>query len=198
MIEIKNEYFIAEGIFQKCYKHPSNHDLCIKISKVNIETTRLANEIKYCKKISKKTIKKNNYQFFSKFHGTVETNLGVGYIFDLIKDETTQDISKTLEYYLLHQDPEISDEMLNTGFDRLVQLMVDYKVIANDIRAKNICCRILKDKTIELIHIDGLGHRDFIPLVNWSSYFAKKKIERRLLKYSLHDLDVQRNYLKSL
>lgn len=198
MIKIENDHFIAEGSFQKCYKHPSNHDLCIKISKQNIETTRLANEIKYCKKVSKKRINKNNHQFFSKYHGTVETNLGTGYVFDLIKDETTQDISKTLEYYLLYPDPAISDKILNTEFERLIQLMIKYKIIANDIRAKNICCKILKDKTIELIHIDGLGHRDFIPLVDWFSYFAKKKIERRLLLFNLYDLDVQRNYLKTL
>ena len=198
MIKIGNEHFIAEGEYQKCYRHPSNQNLCVKISKKNIETSRLAYEIKYCKKISKIKIKKKDYHFFSTFHGTVETNLGKGYVFDLIKDETNQEISKTLEYYLLNQSAIISDQMLKVSFERLIQLMGKYKIIANDIRAKNICCKILEDNTIELIHIDGLGHRDFIPLVNWFSYFAKKKIERRLLRFDLHDLDVQRDYLISL
>ncbi|GAA3658182.1 YrbL family protein [Flavivirga jejuensis] len=197
MIKILDEHFIAEGTYQKCYRHPSNQNLCIKISKQNIEISRLAYEIKYCEKISKKKIKKKDYQFFSIFHGTVETNLGKGYVFDLIKDETNQEISKTLEYYLLNPNPAISDQTLKIAFERLIQLMAKYKIIANDIRAKNICCKILKNKTIELIHIDGLGHRDFIPLVNWFSYFAKKKIERRLLRFDLYDLDVHRNYLKS-
>ena len=59
-------------------------------------------------------------------------------------------------------------------------------------------CKILKDNTIQLIHIDGVGHRDFIPLVNWFSFFAKKKIKRRLIRFNLHDLDIQRDYLKEL
>ena len=198
MITIESKHLVAEGVYQKCFRHPSDDNLCIKISKKDIETSRVAYEVEYCEKISKKRIKKEDYQFFSKFHGTVETNLGKGYVFDLIKDETTQEVSKTLEYYLLHPDPEISDKTLKIVYERLIQLMVKYKIIANDIRSKNICCKILEDKTIELIHVDGLGHRDFLPLVDWFSYFAKKKIERRLVKFHLHDLDVQRDYLKTL
>lgn len=197
-IKIKNDDFIAEGVYQKCYKHPDNDDLCVKISKQNIEETRVSYEINYWKKISKKKIKKNDYQFFSKYHGTIETNLGTGHVFDLIKNETTNETSKTLAYYLLNPTQEISDELLKAEFKKLIQFMVKYKVIANDIRAKNICCKILKNKTIQLIHVDGVGHRDFIPLVDWFSCLAKKKIERRLIKFNLHDLDIHRNHLKEM
>lgn len=137
-------------------------------------------------------------QVFSKYHGTIKTNLGIGYVFDLIKDETNGEVSKTLEYYLLNPTDGISDKMLKDEFNRLIQMMIKYKVIANDIRSKNICCKILKDGAIQLIHIDGVGHRDFIPLVNWSSFLAKKKIERRLIRFNLHDLDIQRDYLREL
>ena len=198
IIKISNDDFIGEGVYQKCYRHPYDHNLCIKISKQEIEKTRLANEINYWKKISNKVIKKNDYQFFIKYHGALETSLGIGYVYDLIKDETNDEVSKTLEYYLLNSTDGISDEMLKDGFKNLIQLMVKYKIIANDIRSKNICCRILKDRTIQLIHIDGLGHRDFIPLVNYFRFFAKKKIERRLIRFNLHDLDIHRDYLKEL
>jgi len=114
----------------------------------------------------------------------------------LIKDEMTNEFSKTLEYYLLYPDPLVSDEKLKIAFEILINLMVKYKIIANDISAKNICCKILKNGNIELIHIDGLGRRNFIPLVNWFSSFFKKKIERRLICYKLYDLDVYRESLK--
>ena len=198
IIEIKNEDFIGEGVYQKCYMHPDNDSLCVKISKQDIETTRLSNEINYWKKISKIKIKKNDYQFFSKYRGTLKTNLGTGYVFDLIKNETTNQVSKTLEYYLLNPTDEVSDEMLKSEFKQLIGFMIKYKIIANDIRAKNICCKILKNKTIQLIHVDGVGHRDFIPLVDWFSCLAKKKIERRLVKFNLHDLDIHRNHLIEL
>jgi len=197
MINIANEHFIGEGTFQKCYKHPNNKDLCIKISKDNIKDTRLGNELKYHKRISKKKIKKKDYYFFTKYYGEIETNLGTGYVFDLVKDEITNTPSKTLGHYIFNPIPEISNELLNTEFKKLIQFMIKYKVVANDIGAKNICCRILKNKTVELILVDGLGHRNFIPLVDWSSYFAKKKIERRLRKIDFTNLDLNGNHLKN-
>ena len=84
------------------------------------------------------------------------------------------------------------------AFEHLKRLMIKHRIIASDIRSKNICCKILKDESIQMIIVDGVGHRDFIPIVDWSSYFAKKKIERRLIKHDLHDLDAQRAFLKSL
>lgn len=198
MIEIKDKHFIAEGVYQKCYLHPENENLCIKISKQELSTSRLLYEINYFKKISKKNWKKFDYPFFTKYHGQVDTNLGTGFVYDFITDETTGEISKTMEHYLLNPDPKVTDDMLRNAFERLKGLMIKHRVIANDIRSKNICCKILKDESIQMIIVDGVGHRDFIPIVEWSSFFAKKKIERRLIKHDLHDIEVQRTFLKSL
>ncbi len=198
MITIEDEHFMAEGVYQKCYRHPDNDALCIKISKQNLETSRLLYEINYFKKISKKNWKRFEYPFFTKYHGEVETNLGTGFVYDLITDETTGEISKTMEYYILNPTPKISDEILRDGFDRLVRMMIKHRVIANDIRSKNICCKILKDDSIQMIIIDGVGHRDFIPIVEWSSFFAKKKIMRRLIKHDLHSIEAQRTHLENL
>jgi len=198
MIEVKDKHFIAEGVYQMCYIHPENEKLCIKFSKQELSTSRLLYEINYFKKISKKNWKRFEYPFFTKYHGEIETNFGTGYVYDFITDETTGTISKTMEHYLLHPDPKVTDDMLRKAFERLKRLMIKHRVIANDIRSKNICCKILKDGSIQMIIVDGVGHRDFIPIVEWSSYFAKKKIERRLIKHDLHDIEAQRAFLKSL
>ena len=63
-IKITNNDFIEEGVYQKCYRHPGNNNLCIKIRKQEIEKTRLANEINYSEKISKKKYRKVIINFF--------------------------------------------------------------------------------------------------------------------------------------
>ena len=196
MIELKESDFIAEGKYQKCYKHPLDKNLCVKISKYNVTETRLASELNYSKKISQRDSSKFDYPFFSHYYGEKTTNFGTGYVHQLIRDETTSKISKTLEYYLLTTNCILSDEILSIAFERLKLQMIKHKVIANNIRSKNICCKILKDNSVQLILVDGLGHRDFLPLVDWFSFFAKKKIERHLLKWKLHDIKEQREYLK--
>lgn len=195
VVQLNSQDLIGEGVYQKCYTHPAMVNLCIKIEKPSAPDTRLINEIKHWKRISKKRIDANDSLFFSKYYGTVETNLGIGHIYDLIVDEHTHEVSRTLEHYLLTPTEGINDDMLKIGWNRLLQLMVKYKVIANDLRAKNICCKRLHDKGVELVLIDGVGHRDFIPLVNHIQFLARRKIERRLIKHKLVHLEVHRNFL---
>jgi hypothetical protein len=64
-----------------------------------------------------------------------------------------------------------------------------------DLSPDNICCRILKDNKLEFIAIDGVnGHRDFFPLVDYCHYFAKKKIQRWLLKSHFTSIKTIRKY----
>lgn len=198
MIEIKDSHYIAEGLARKVYYHPDNNDLCIKIGKPEIEEEHLYKEIKYYHKIKNKDTSKFDYPFYVKYHGEVDTNLGTGFVYDLIKDETTQNISLTLRHYLEMDDAPFSDEQFIEGLNRLKSEMIKHKVFVGDLRARNICVKILKDKSIELIVIDGIGHRDFFPLADWFEHYAKKKVERRFLKANLHSLEAQRNLIKQM
>ncbi len=67
--------------------------------------------------------------------------------------------------------------------------------IIRDLMGKNICCKILKNKSIELIIIDGVGHRDFIPLVEWFHFFTKRKINKIFYKNKLNSMDEHRDWL---
>lgn len=198
MIEIKEEHYIAEGLARKVYYHPDNTDLCIKIGKPEIEIDHLYKEIKYYNKIKNKDTSKFGYPFYVAYHGEVETNLGTGFVYDLIKDETTGNISLTLRHYLEMENTPYSDEVLVAGLNRLKSEMIRHKIFVGDLRARNICCKILKNKDLQLIVIDGIGHRDFFPLADWFHYFAKKKVERRFLKGNLHSLEAQRGLIKRM
>lgn len=198
MIHIKDEHYISEGLARQVYFHPENHDLCIKIGKPEVEVDHLYKEIKYYQKIKNKPNSKFEYPFYAKYHGEVETNLGTGFVYDLVKDESTQNISLTLRHYLEMEDSPISDETFMIELERLKQQMIVHKVFVADLRARNICCKIFKDNSVRLIVIDGIGHRDFFPLADYFSYYAKQKVERRFLKAHLNSLDDQRAYIKRL
>jgi len=195
MIIIKEEDFIGEGGFQKCYAHPNDKNFCIKVITKDINTTRLGYEIKYIKKISKRSFNKIEYPFFSKYYKKIETNIGTGYIYDLVRDEDTGEVSKTMADYLLDETPKFSDETLQQAFDKLLTLMIKHRVIANDLYSNNICCKVLKNGTIEMILIDGLGHKDLIPFAEWFRFLTKQKVERRVLRDHLKDFTKQREML---
>jgi len=198
MLEIREQDYISEGQARKVYQHPQENELCIKIGKPEIEENHLYKEIKYYKKIRHKNTGKFGYQFYSQFLGEIKTNLGTGFIYQLVKDETTNEISLTLRHYLEMDTSPVSDSAIQKGLLRLKEEMIKHKVFVGDLRARNICVKRLKNGGIELVVIDGLGHRDFFPFADWFTYFAKKKVNRRFYKANLNSLEAQRNLLKSL
>ncbi len=191
----KERDYIAEGMYQICYKHPENKDVCIKISKPNAIIQRVEKELKYYKQLNRRRGLKHKDLFYAKYLNTVATNLGPGFSFDFIIDEVSGEVSNTLEYYLLHPDPELSIEILQKEYENLIDTLITHKVMAVDLWARNICCQLMNDGTVNLIIIDGLGHRDFFPLVDWFSYFTKKKLYRRMRKNHMSTLKDQLIYL---
>ncbi len=196
MMIIKDEHYISEGLARKCYYHPDNNNLCVKIGKPDVEVLHLYKEINYFKKIKNKDTSRFDYQFYAEYHGEVETNLGTGFVYSLVKDETSQDISLTLRHYLEMKEAPFKDDIFVKALDRLKLQMIKHKVFVGDLRARNICCKILADNSLELIVVDGLGHRDFLPFADWFTFFAKKKVERRFLRSNMHSLSAQRDLIK--
>jgi hypothetical protein len=194
MIQIEEKHYIGKGGLQKCYIHPDNDNICLKIKiKKHNKIPRVNREIKYYKKIQKKF----EIPFIAKYYGEKTTNLGIASVYDLIKDETTNKISLTLYDYLKMDNSPFPDELFISELEKLKRKMIKYKIFARDLMGKNICCKILKNNSIELIIVDGVGHRDFIPLVEWFHIFAKRKINKIFLKKKLYSMDEHRNWLSS-
>jgi len=196
MIELKEAHYISQGGFQKCYFHPENEALCIKVKKnEDHEDARVDRELNYYKKIQKK---KNPLRFLAKYHGEINTNLGLGYVFDLIRDETSKLVSLTLYDYLKMETSPFSDTDFLQELNKIKKELIENKIVARDIKAKNLCCRIAKDNSLELVLIDGIGHRDFIPVVDWLTFFSRKKTNRIFHKKKLNSIRDQRQFLESL
>ncbi len=196
MIQLSESDYLAEGLARTCYFHPEDENLCIKIGKPNVEVSHLYKEINYYKKINKKDTSKFDYPFYAMYHGSIETNLGEGFVYDLVRDETSQEVSKTLLDYIRMKDSPIDDSVFDTSLKKLQDQMIKYKVFASDLRPRNLCCKILKDGSVEMIIVDGIGHRDFLPLGDWFHCFAKQKVERRFQKIALSSVLDHRQMLR--
>lgn len=195
MIKIKETDYIGKGNFQKCYMHPENKNLCIKIKiDENCKNIRVERELLYYEKIQSKKLKKIDYSFFAKYHGAVKTNLGEGFIYELIRDEVTNKVSKTLFDYLEMKNSPISDKVFVSELKKLKRAMIANDIIARDLTGKNICCKILSNNTIQLIIIDGIGHNEFFPFVDWFSFAAKIKINRVYKKKKLNSMQEHRKF----
>ena len=196
MLTLSKDHYIGEGEIRYCYYHPDKDNLCIKIPRDQTSRDYTLKEIKYFKKLSKRNKDKYDYNFYSDFKGEELTNFGLGQKFDLIRDYNSNEVSKTLEYYLLHSN-KISDKKIELGLIKLKHMMIKHRVFTRDLRSRNICCRITNDKNdIELVIVDGIGHRDFFPLADYFEFFSKQKVNRTYLKWKFQNLHEQREFLK--
>lgn len=192
MIQLSKDQYLAEGLARTCFFHPNDTSLCIKVGKPEVDRSHLYKEINYYKKIGKKDVTKFDYHFYAEYHGTIETNLGEGFVYDLVRDETTGNVSKTLRHYMTIDNSPISDTVLNEALQRLKSQMITHKVFASDLKPRNICCKILNDHSIEMVIVDGIGHRDFLPFGDWFGVFAKRKVERRFKKNAMRSINEHR------
>lgn len=130
MLNLNEGHYIGEGEIRFCYYHPDNQNLCVKIPRKNTTRNYTLKEIKYFNKLSKRNNKYTN-KFYSDFQGEELTNLGLGQKFDLIRDYSSNEVSKTLEYYLLHSN-KISDYKLESALIALKKMMIKYRVFTRD------------------------------------------------------------------
>ncbi len=174
MISIEKLTLVGKGLHRECYRHPNDVTLCIKIL-TTTDLSEIKREQKYYRKLIQKGI---SWDMIPKFHGEINTSLGVGYIFDLISDHTGE-VSRTLEYYLTNNKSETHSKVLKNALYELKDYLLQQRIITMTLKPKNICCKKNINGDVKLFIVDNLGNSDFIPICNYSSYLAKKKILRK-------------------
>jgi len=152
MILLKNEDFIAKGTNRSCYLHPSDDSKCIKITHSN-DYSESKKEIFYYLFLQNQNISWNH---LTKYYGFVDTNLGKGEVFDLIRDYDGN-ISKTLSSYL--QTPSKTKSIHNpiVLLQKLKSYCLKNNIIVKDLNTKNILYQKLDKDHGKLVLIDGLS-----------------------------------------
>ena len=99
MINIDSSTLVGKGLHRECYVHPEDPSLCIKIV-VAGDSSESQREQKYYRLLQKRN---TSWEILARFYGVVDTNLGCGAVFDLIRNYDGE-CSKTLEHYLASSD----------------------------------------------------------------------------------------------
>jgi len=111
----------------------------------------------------------------------IETNRGIGGVFDLVRDDDGQ-VSRTLGECL--RDGTVARErpLWEKSLDQFLGRLMETGVILRDLNPGNLSARRRADGSIQLVAIDGIGHRDFIPLCDHCLWIARRKQARQIAK----------------
>lgn len=176
---LPEENYLGRGAHRKCYIHPTEPQKCIKVNYnvgADIETNR---EIKYYKHLTERNI---TWDSLSRYYGTVETNLGMGHIYDLIRDENNS-ISTSLETYI--QQKNLDQKQLNNlalALHNLKTSLCDNRIITMTIKSKNILYQQRSDGN-RLVIIDNIGNARFVQIDSYCNWFAQRSIARKWQRF---------------
>ncbi|MDO4178968.1 MAG: YrbL family protein [Phascolarctobacterium sp.] len=178
MITLTEDLRIGKGVEKIAYFHPSDPNICVKIiySKAKEAAKVIARELQMSTKIQESH---PEVKGLSLFYGTEETNFGLGYKYELIRDYDGV-MSQTLEEYLESFDAADENELakLKDALETLRERMLDFGIIPMAMYPRNIMVRKLSPDDFELVIIDDIGSAVLIPLEYYFKLVADKRIKR--------------------
>ena len=83
IIQLDDSLLYGQVSHKKCFLHPHNKNLCIKIAYNEGGQKDLIREINYIDVLKRRH---KDYSILPKYFGKVNTNLGTGYVFEIIRD----------------------------------------------------------------------------------------------------------------
>jgi hypothetical protein len=176
IIQIKSEP-IGAGQERVCYLHPEDASKLIKLQKGESETqTRRELALYAC--MSRRGMR--NFDHIPEFYGKLKTNLGEGFVVDLVTD-FDGGISKSLWWHFERGYP-VSE--FSPYLQELKQYLLDNLVIFSvDMGRYNILFQKISPQQARLVVIDGLGNHSAINWFDNIGYFARRKIHRRWQRF---------------
>jgi hypothetical protein len=175
MLIIDPGKMIGKGLHRECFEHPDNPHWCVKIV-VAGNSNENHREAAYYKRLSGRGI---SWEMLTRFHGLVDTSMGEGAVFDLVKDYTGE-VSGTLTRYLASEELTSSYSAVLAGaLIALKAYLMENRVITMTLKTKNIVFQRGVDGQGKLVIVDNVGNSDFIPAADYSAFLARLKIQRK-------------------
>ena len=175
-LNLTEDLFYGAGRHKKCYLHPIEENLCIKIAYNRGGQTDLLREIDYIKVLKRRN---KNYDLLPQYYGEIETNLGHGYLFEVIRNF---DKSKSITL----QEILLSPELFKINFDLTVKMvqelkskLFDNEIITMGLFPENIIFQKISPAEYKVRIVNDMGSGVLIPLEYHFHYFAKAKVARR-------------------
>ena len=122
----------------------------------------------------------NNFEHIPRYYGMAQTNLGDGFVVDLVSDFDGS-VSKSLWWHFEQGYPVT--EFL-PYLDELRQYLLDNLIVFSvDMGRYNILFQKTSPQQARLVVIDGLGNHTAINWLDNIAYFARRKIIRRWQRF---------------
>ncbi|MFT7823753.1 MAG: YrbL family protein [Sulfurimonas sp.] len=170
---LKDSMLIGEGRNRKCYLHPEDKDLCIKIAFEKAKRS-VNRETGYFGRLQKRG---KSFEMIARYFGKIQTNLGEGEVYELVCDYNGN-ISKNLRYYLKLGDEKYRAEVAEQ-VEKLRKYLAGEYILFSDLDVENILLKKLSKTECRLVVIDGIGDNNQIPFLEYFPLLGNRRSIRK-------------------
>lgn len=181
MIVLSDKKPLGKGAHRACYENPANKEQCIKIV-YNYNTggdKEIVRELKYYKRLSKKM---KDWSILPRYHGIVETDIGQGYVYDIVRDHDGK-VSRPLSAFI---NEGKCIKSIGYALDELEKSIYENHLITMTIKPQNILCQTHSCGKIKLVIVDNIGEATLIPLSRLSKKICIYKQKKKWRAFSKH------------
>lgn len=170
---LKEDMLIGEGRNRKCYLHPDDENLCIKIAFEKAKRS-VNRETGYFRRLQRRG---KSFEMIAKYFGKVQTNLGEGEVYELVRDYDGN-ISKNLRYYLNLRDEKYRVEIAEL-VEKLRKYLAGEYILFSDLDVENILLKKLGETEYRFVVIDGIGDNNQIPFLEYFPLLGNRRSVRK-------------------
>ena len=168
---------IGAGQERICYLHPEDDSKVVKIQKGEVDK-QTRRELKLYASLQRRGM--TDFEHIPRFYGEVRTNLGSGFVVDLIADYDGSP-SRSLWWHFERGYP-VSEFL--PYLEDLRQYLIDRRIVFSvDMGRYNILFQKLSPERARLVVIDGLGNHTAVNWLDNIALFERLKIRRRWQRF---------------
>ena len=183
MLSLRSCQPIGQGAFRRCFIHPDDEYLCIKVShgrRIGAPGYKDPNLREFAEYERLRTIGAPVHRFGPKIHGFVETDLGPGLCVERLRGSGGGLVSNIRTVWQNRTKESRSVDDILEGVRELQAFCIEFRVLAACAAPENIGVAQRGGRE-QVVAFDFKGHsnKELIPLSNHIAYFCRRKIERR-------------------
>ena len=196
MLVLEDKLYISSGSARDCFEHPDDPNMCIKVDHPDRGKPVTLNEVEFLERVGKWR-NLDRVKALVRFYGRVETDRGLGAQYQLVRDQTTGDVSSTLFGVMHDTSAPYSDAQLNEALENFRNALLDDAIVCKDVEPDNICVQEQKNGDVKMILIDGFGHREFFKFNDRFRFLSRRKLRKYFKRLSLTTISEMRTVYPS-
>ena len=161
---------LGDGNHKVVYAHPSDRNLCVKLLFTTPDSD-FDREMKYRRALGKRA---ESMTLLTKYYGEIETNLGVGYVFERVIDFDGNNSRTVLDHI---QNPRDTNDLI----DLLLQFkraFIGERFVAAGMDPDNFMVRRISERERRIKIIDNIGTSVKFPILYYSDFLMEKRARK--------------------